>query len=376
METLAKQNQYRVASINEIFSISYNFLELNGASNLTPRARRYLFFFVALVKIGYTAVAVPMEALAEAIYRAQGQTKSVRTLRTALQELEKTGYLRRNKYRIGDDHFRSVIILNTDKFVYWTQRRSKNVIPLPTQSHNSGYRQVLPKANLTTTKSRVNSQNTYKSENNKPRAHARCNLNTKNHKYHPLIYTLMVVLKGEPEVLRRKVLSLATHEIRIPDENVSGVNWRYWESRWPFLDHRPDGERELIAKSQILPALKKSLCPRSPEIQTKTHGSSFETGQFRDLLQSGERGRFNHDDSSKIRELVSGFLKNKQIQMSSSSSGGENTPPLEGEIVLEETELALLTFARNRTKQISKHDRQRVVFPNPSRLYVTSEDTD
>lgn len=375
MSALKQHCQFRVAKENELFSISYNFLELEGTSNLSPRARRYLFFFVSLVKLGYTAVAAPMEALAAAIFRAQGQTRSVRTLRSALAELESAGYLHRNKYRIGDDHFRSVIILHTERFVYWTRKRSGNVVPITTVNHNSGYRQNLPKADLTTTPLRVNSQNSSESDNTLPRTHTRSNLNTKSHKFHPIIFTLMIVLKREPREQRNRLLSQAAHEIRNRRDNASGVDWDYWETRWPFMDHRPGGERENTAKATILPRLESVLCPR-PSLTALSESRS--PGGLGQNLPPPSEGRGlikpeKPDSPETIKRLVRGFLDGKEP---------DDPPPpketaaefLPGEVVLDERELAVLTGARVRTKQARQNDREGVVFPNPSRLNVFSED--
>jgi hypothetical protein len=238
----------KIAGKNECFRVIRNNFELDGTGGLSPRERRYLHFFISLAKLGYGTVAVSMDTLAAAIYQAQGQTRSVRTLRTALAELETAGYLTRRKYRIGEDHFRTVIVLNPDRFAYWTQVKTAKVIPLPTSSHVSSYRQDLPESDR-----RINPtvQTDSSSDNLRFEQRARSNFNTKKHRYHPVIYTLMVILKGQD---RFPLLTLADSEVRGGD-NLSGVDWDYWSRVWPKLSASPGGERERTAKREIVPLL-------------------------------------------------------------------------------------------------------------------------
>jgi hypothetical protein len=357
---LAEKRKYgfRIATENNINTIHYNIIELEGMSNLTPRARRYLSFFITVVKLGYTAISVSMESLAASIYRCQGQTKSVRTLRSALRELESFGFLHRNKYRIGDDHFRTVILLNAEKYSYWTKKRHGNITPITTSSHNSGYRQNMPKEVLTSKQSRVNSQDYYYSENNKPCARTRSNNNAIKRKFHPIIYTLMIVLKHELIPDRNRLLSMAAHELNDRQNAKSGIDYDYWECRWPFMDTSPGGERETTAKREIIPKLRTALCPRPPVTDTVYPGIPQDGLMGRNLQSRllGGRGHLS-DSPSSIRAMIQRFLhagdSRPDEKVKSSSSSKVN---IVDETVLTEHELCLLTGARNRTKQAFYND--------------------
>ena len=193
MQTAEKlQPLGRVAGKNELYSIVHCNFSLPGTTSLSPRARRYLFFIISLVQCGYCRIEAPMDALADSIYRAQGQTASVRTLRSALVELEAAGYLTRRRCRLGADRDHAIIEIHQERFVYWTKIRSGNVIPCEPVSHNSPRRQVLP-ADDRRIKHRVNSSSYHSLvENNvqEQRAGARSKKSAKKHHYHPIVYTL------------------------------------------------------------------------------------------------------------------------------------------------------------------------------------------
>ena len=249
-------SNFRTARKNELYSIVHCDFHLPGTSSLTPRARRYLFFFIALIRSGYHSVAAPMAVISDAIYRAQGQTSSVRTLRSALAELESAGYLHRRKCRLGGDRSNAVIDLVVERFVFWTKIKYGNVIPCNTQSHISSCRQKLPADDRTIPTNRVNSQ--YSSDNNYKEAndHARCKKSANKHKYHPIVYTLLCVMANNRQ--KHAAIEIAKREIS-GGENLSGVDWEYYERLWPALDCMPGGRRERTAMSDIIPPLIRCL---------------------------------------------------------------------------------------------------------------------
>jgi hypothetical protein len=201
-----------------------------------------------------------MDALADAIYRAQGQTASVRTLRSALAELEAAGYLTRRRCRLGADRAHAIIEIHQERFVYWTKIRSGNVIPCEPVSHNSPHRQVLP-ADDRRIKHRVNTSS-YSSleETNvkEQRAGARSKKSAKkkNHHYHPIVYTLLCCLPPGPD--KAKIVEIARGELA-GGANRSGVDWEYYRRLWPALDCRPGGRRETTARFEIVPVLMRCL---------------------------------------------------------------------------------------------------------------------
>jgi hypothetical protein len=259
MQTAEKlQPPRRVAGKNELYSIVHCNFSLPGTTSLSPRARRYLFFVISLVQCGYYRIDAPMDVIADAIYRTQGQTASVRTLRSALAELEAAGYLTRRRCRLGIDRTHAVIEIHVERFVYWTKVRSGNVIPCGTVSHNSSHRQVLP-GDDRRIKHRVNSSSYNSSvENNvqEQRAGARCKKSAKKHHYHPIVYTLFCCMVAGRE--KQAAIKIARTELA-GGVNRSGIDWDYYRRLWPALDCRPGGRRETTARSEIVPALIRCL---------------------------------------------------------------------------------------------------------------------
>jgi len=264
MQTAEKlQPPRRVAGKNELYSIVHCNFSLPGTTSLSPRARRYLFFVISLVQCGYYRIDAPMDVIADAIYRAQGQTASVRTLRSALAELEAAGYLTRRRCRLGIDRTHAVIEIHVERFVYWTKVRSGNVIPCGTVSHNSSHRQVLP-GDDRRIKHRVSSSCSSSEETNvrEQRAPARCKNSAKNKKrhYHPIVYTLLCCLPPGPD--KGALVEIARRELA-GGTNRSGVDWEYYGRLWPALDCRPGGRRETTARSEIVPSLMRCLTSSS-----------------------------------------------------------------------------------------------------------------
>lgn len=235
---------------------------------MSPRARRYLFFLISLAQIGYGRIEAPMAAIADAIYRAQGQTASVRTLRSALAELEAAGYIVRRTCRLGEQRSHAVIDLVPERFVYWTKIQTHNVVPCVPVSQVSPCRQVLPTDDRRINP-RVNSSSyTPNNDTNvqEPRANARSKSHAKKHHYHPIVYTLLCVMSGAG---RARAIELATSELA-GGENRSGVDWEYYTRLWRSLDCRPGGRREQTARSEIVPLLLRCLTtpPATAEIET------------------------------------------------------------------------------------------------------------
>lgn len=245
----------KIAYQNDLYSINYCVFQLPGTSDITARARRYLFFLISLVKSGYTEIRAPMDAIADAIFRAQGQTSSVSTLRSALRELETMGYLYRRRCRLGHDKAGASIVLHLERFTFWTQIRRQNVTPLPTSEHNSSCQQNLPGDDRKNTSSVVNSQNSSEKRKDRSNAHARSKNSAK--KYHPVVYTLMCVLPRSPE--KWQMIEIARREISIGASPDSGIDWPYFTRLWPALDPDPGGRRESTARREIVPLLYRAI---------------------------------------------------------------------------------------------------------------------
>lgn len=244
-----KINHSRIAGPNELYSTNWVQSQLIGAQTLSRGTRGYLWFCLALVKRGYETIAATQREIADSYYRATGGNRSIRSLQYALNELEENGFVRRSKYRVGSDHFRSVIVINKDAFAFWTRERSKNVTPIPTPVYNSSYAQKMPKdtgREITPCNNLLSSDSEYK----EPRAHMRSKSNAKQFKFHPIIFSLLTVLKWP---------KFEPVEIQLAKAELSGlvdrteIRWSKWERDWQRL---PIDEREGICRTSFLPRLR------------------------------------------------------------------------------------------------------------------------
>lgn len=321
------KTQPKTAFSNDLYSINYCVFQLPGTSDFSAMERRYLFFLISLVKSGFSEIRAPMGVIADAIFRAQGQTKSVSTLRSAFRALESKGYLVRRKFRTGVDRGGAVISLNLERFVFWTQIQRRNISPLPTSSHNSSCHQNLVGDDRRNMEGVVNSQNS--SDKRKLGSRARtCSKNSaKIKKYHPIVYTLICVLPPTPE--KSKMLSIARREIVTGDSSHTGIDWPYYAGLWPALDPNPGGRREVTARREIVPLLYRALKGDSGAGMEHTADPPVETV----------------DD---IRELIERSLKS--VSLGGDGDDDPNESP--EEISLTEEELHLL----NRAKNVVKYD--------------------
>ncbi|MDD5347797.1 MAG: hypothetical protein PHT59_04200 [Candidatus Omnitrophica bacterium] len=224
-----------------------------GAADLSPRARVYLAYVVALAKMGYVSIAVPINALTRAQQAAGGRYRSDRSTYLALAELESKGYLRRSRYRIGDDHFRTVINLNLAALSFWTGKRVGKCTPI---SSKVGYVQGLQKepwtSKPTVTTSVLNSEYTYLK-----RTMVRVTDRAKAiWKWAPVLYTLRC-LAGSPRAPEVRIAAAEYHGLV---ESMSGIDWPYWDQRWSELSIPV---RESTAQVELLPALREAARRRS-----------------------------------------------------------------------------------------------------------------
>lgn len=248
MYSTAKQIN-KTAALTTLPRITYTLREC-GAAHLSPRARVYLAYFVALAKMGYCSLAVPIGALTRAQMASGGRYRSDRTTYLALAELEAHAYLRRSRYRIGQDHFRTVINLNLAALSYWTRQSVGKCTPI---SSKVGYVQglqespVTSKPTVTTSDSLV--EHTYI---DRTVGRMKSAIDSAVWKWAPVLYTLRCLL-GSP---RAAELRLAAAELHGLVESESGIEWAYWSSRWPELGIPA---REGVARSELLPPLREAV---------------------------------------------------------------------------------------------------------------------
>ena len=333
MNLPAQKRISRVCTENQLYSITYNQISLVGSQELSPRARRYLSFFITVVKLGYHSIIANADTIADAIYRAQGQTKSVRTLQYALKEIETAGFCSRKKFRVGKNHFKTIIEFNIERFVYWTKIKSKKLTPITTSSHISPYAQDLQIDDRRNNSPCLTPQNTYLNEHNKQCAYTRSK-HYANFKHLPIIFTLLTILKGKPD--RGKILALAQREID-GYSSATDIRWKHWGSIWHTM---PIEEREGIARVDFLPRLRQSLTTAiSPHTEPRC--------QKRQSTQPKiDNGAQPFDPLPIIRAMIEKTNpKEETTNVEESTNNKENE-----ECILSEEELLILTGAKNAFK--------------------------
>ncbi|MDD3380012.1 MAG: hypothetical protein PHD68_02190 [Rugosibacter sp.] len=334
-QTVKNLNFDRIARSNDLYRIESTNTLLPGTTNLSKRARRYLFFLISLVRAGYCQISAPSAVLADAIYRAQGQTASIRTLRYALAELETAGYLVRRTCRLGKDRSTSIIDIRVERFVFWTKIKTAKVSPItPTQSYLSAYRQEMQPEELSKDHCRVNSLKHTDIDNKEPRAGARSKSSAK-FVYHPIIYTLMCVITNSAE--KTRMIGLAKREIE-GAPNETGIDWAYWARLWPSLDVEPGGRREMTARKHIVPVLAASL--KAPQSPPSSPAEVVPTTTSEPIAPASA-------------EIVAALLAKLSLPLSRSPEAGIGLPPVVNEqqrapdeMSLTQEELELLSRAK------------------------------
>jgi hypothetical protein len=263
----------RLANASTIRNIDFAPGGIAGTGSLSPRARRTLKVYVVLVKMSFGGVAAPMGAIADAVFRSSnGESKSIRTVERAHEELIAKGYIRTANYRPGERAKGALIFFNMAAFTYWTQKQTGPVYPLPTSSHNVVSRETMcdnstpttscRASEFTTERSQVTPQYLTKSENNKHRAGARAikTSSRSRRKKNAVLFSLGCVLSVVGDLHRadrRAARARADCEVKalaggVELVNPSGVDWAYWETRW---DEMSIAVRESTIHREILPLL-------------------------------------------------------------------------------------------------------------------------
>lgn len=218
-----------------------------GAIRLSPLARAYLRLFVVMVRLKAVGIAAPIACITSAQLRAGGRYRSERSTFRALAELETAGYLHRSKYRLGADRFRTVITFHLEAFAYFTQQKAENITPFPYIPPQ------LPSCQgeaLTISASRSYSCDLAYLKRAIP---ARATNKQKGiYKWIAVINTIRVLL-GSP---RHPAVILSQSELDGTAENISGIDWHFWRTRW---DDMTIPIRETTAKRELLPPLLRAL---------------------------------------------------------------------------------------------------------------------
>ena len=303
---MCKSEKKRFADARRIRTIDFARSGIGGTGSLSPRSRRALAVYIVLVKMGFGGIAAPNGAIADAVYRSShGEAKSIRTLQRANKELEEKGYICSVKYRPGRRARGAVICFCLDAFAFWTKIAVKNVTPLPTQSHISPDATSCHTSDRTRDKVTSNSPDLTKNEHTKPRAGARAGQKTSRRKKNAVLFSVVIVLSkmAMHRADRRAARARAEIELKaavagVELINPSGVDWAYWEKRWPELSIPV---RETVASREIVPRL--------------LGRDQIVAGELEHQIVAGE---LKH-------QIVAGELKHEVV-------GTESNPPTEEEI--------------------------------------------
>lgn len=267
------QKKSRFATAHDLQKVEFATCQLAGTGDLSPLGRSWLFFLVALVRMGYEGIRAPVAAVAAAQYRALGMTRSERSAHRGLAELELAGYIRRQKFRVKADRFASIVHFDMKRFAYWT-RQKPHLIPVTVDYmhlHTPDWR----KDEVTSESLLVNSRNSLGLE---VKQHPRATIFKERFKKapgengegerreHPILYTLRVITQGMGPKKRKPILELARYELANPKERGSGAAWSKWLRKDPsgngriaFEDLAIPHEREMVAREQFLPYLQEAM---------------------------------------------------------------------------------------------------------------------
>ena len=248
-----------LATAEKVRTIDFARSGIVGTGNLSPRARRTLAVYIVLVKMGYSGVSAPMGAIADAVYRSSnGESRSIRTLQRANNELAAKGFIECARFRPRERSKGALIHFNPNTFAFWTKIASKNVTPLPTQSHISPDATTCHPSDRTRDNVSSNSLDLVESIDPKPRAGARAVKKSYRRKNPVLFSVIMVLSKMEMHRTKRRT-ARARAEIEskactagVELINPSGVDWAYWEKRWSEFSVPV---RETVAAREIIPCL-------------------------------------------------------------------------------------------------------------------------
>lgn len=253
--------QEKLATTERIRTIDFARSGIGGTGNLSPRARRTLAVYIALVKMGYSGISAPMGAIADAVYRSShGEAGSIRTLQRANGELEERGFIDCVRFRNGERSRGALIRFNLEAFSFWTKISSNNISPMPTQSHISPGTTSCHPSDRTRDQVASNSQDPLEKVSTKPRAGARAFKRTSRGKKHPVVFSVGKALDkmhGVHRADKRAARARAQCELMaiaagIAIVNPSGVDWAYWASRWNDFSWQV---REMTAAREIIPML-------------------------------------------------------------------------------------------------------------------------
>ena len=292
----------KLATAEKVRTIDFARSGIGGTGTLSPRARRTLAVYIVLVKMGYSGVSAPMGAIADAVYRSSnGEAKSIRTLQRANNELEAKGYIECARFRDGERSRGALIKFNSNAFTFWTKIASKNVTPLPTQSHISPDATTCHPSDRTRDKVSSNSLDLLESIDTKPRAGARA-VKKPSRRKNPVLFSVVMVLSKMSLHRTERRAARARAEIEskactagVELINPSGVDWAYWEKRWSEFTIPV---RESVAAKEIIP------CLLGVKQLSSGGGEQLSSGSGEQLSSGGEEQLSSAPTTDDIRRVI------------------------------------------------------------------------
>ena len=249
---MAYSNAAKIIKSRDLEAISW--VNTGSPVGLSDRAMRLFQVLKSALRMnpGSTILKTTVSELARAHVAAHlVGACSPSTVRRALAELEDKGYISRSQCRLGNDSRGLKIVFELDRWAYWLQRQTANVTPMRTSVHIPPRQSSGPGEDRTSTTPVVNSQYSSSSVNNMQKA------NKKNHKYHPILFTIWAVLKKDgvrvphqDPIYRRAKFEIEAAGAGVELANHTGVPWGQHEKNWRDMLPRT---RETFARSQILP---------------------------------------------------------------------------------------------------------------------------
>lgn len=227
----------------EIDRVTHTWGNLEGLQTVPKCVRTWIPFCTAWIKLGYRGFWLSFEALVGAQYRANPRAnKSVRSGYNAMKWLEEAGYIRRQKFRIGENRFKTKITFRRSRFAFFL-KKGKGVSYNAPQVQNMHY---YKKSNNNRTSESV--KGVFKSNN--------CNNNAKQEreKTHPVLYSCKYVLINDRDKTGFAILNRIKQEIagKMPES----VPWASLEAKWHGMLHE---EREYESRNVILPAVRHAM---------------------------------------------------------------------------------------------------------------------
>lgn len=245
----------RTAYHADLFQIEFCTVATRGSAGLSPLARSYLSFLLALVRLGYSQIKAPLAVIAAAQFRAFGYTKSRRSAQRAIDELSKHGFIHRPALRINYDSKLSVININIDRFSFWTKNPKK-----PTLSSKNLHAPNLPTDKLTSNPKNLQivdpmvlSSNSLKSKINAKNKKAKTNFDSWQD---PRFYTVRLVLAVDRPAQAALIESRARAFFA---KNSTGHKWT--AQNWQTLTY---SEREYIARHELIPEIQSNALQAAP----------------------------------------------------------------------------------------------------------------